>query len=55
MATATAKETEDLTMFQDLLEKSPTIQYPKMAEVINGEIIKIEKKNILVNVNNQFT
>jgi small subunit ribosomal protein S1 len=45
----------DMTLFQELFEKSPEIQYPKEGEVISGTIEKIEKKNILVNVNNQFT
>lgn len=45
----------DMTLFQELFEKSPEIQYPKEGEVITGKIEKIEKKNILVNVNNQFT
>ena len=51
MATAKADE----TLFQELFEKSPEIKYPKEGEVITGTIEKIEKKNILVNVNNQFT
>ena len=46
---------EDLTLFEELFEQSPEIKYPKQGEVISGVIIKIEKKNILVNVNNQFT
>ncbi len=45
----------DMTLFQELFEKSPEIQYPKDGDVITGTIEKIEKKNILVNVNNQFT
>lgn len=45
----------DMTLFQELFEKSPEIQYPKEGDVITGTIEKIEKKNILVNVNNQFT
>ena len=47
--------TADMTLFQELFEKSPEIQYPKEGDVITGTIEKIEKKNILVNVNNQFT
>ena len=53
-----AKKTESLpehVLFAELFEKSPEIQYPKEGEVISGTIEKIEKKNILVNVNNQFT
>ena len=42
-------------MFVELFENSPEIKYPKDGEVISGTIEKIEKKNILVNVNNQFT
>lgn len=49
-----AKNT-DLTLFEELLKASPEIKYPKEGEVITGSIIKIEKKNILVNINNQFT
>jgi ribosomal protein S1 len=45
----------DLTLFQELFEQSPEIKYPKEGEVISGTIVKVEKKNILVNVNNQFT
>jgi len=46
---------DDLTLFQELFEKAPEIKYPKIGEVISGTIEKIEKKNILVNVNNQFS
>jgi len=46
---------KDLVLFQELFEKSPEIKYPKTGEVISGTIEKIEKKNILVNVNNQFS
>lgn len=46
---------QDLTLFEELFAASPEIKYPKQGEVISGTIIKIEKKNILVNVNNQFT
>lgn len=49
-----AKDT-DLTLFEELLKASPEIKYPQEGEVITGTIIKIEKKNILVNINNQFT
>jgi len=52
MATSTQS---DANLFAELFEKSPEIQYPKDGEVITGIIEKIEKKNILVNVNNQFT
>ncbi len=46
---------KDLALFEELFKNSPEIKYPKQWEVISGSIIKIEKKNILVNVNNQFT
>ena len=46
---------KDLALFEELFKESPEIKYPKDWEVISGTIIKIEKKNILVNVNNQFT
>jgi len=46
---------QDVTLFEELFAASPEIKYPKQGEVISGSIIKIEKKNILVNVNNQFT
>ena len=46
---------KDLTLFEELFKESPEIKYPKQGEVISWTIIKIEKKNILVNVNNQFT
>ncbi len=55
MPVKNAKSDAELTLFQELFEKSPEIQYPKEGEVISGTIEKIEKKNILVNVNNQFT
>lgn len=45
----------DLALFEELFEQSPEIKYPKEGEVISGTIVKVEKKNILVNVNNQFT
>jgi len=45
----------DMALFEELFEKSPEIKYPQSGEVISGTIVKIEKKNILVNVNNQFT
>ncbi|MDD2871943.1 MAG: S1 RNA-binding domain-containing protein [Candidatus Gracilibacteria bacterium] len=44
-----------MALFEELFKNSPEIKYPKQGEVISGSIIKIEKKNILVNVNNQFT
>lgn len=46
---------KDLALFEELFKASPEIKYPKEGEVISWTIIKIEKKNILVNVNNQFT
>jgi len=46
---------KDLALFEELFKDSPEIKYPKEGEVISWTIIKIEKKNILVNVNNQFT
>lgn len=45
----------DMALFEKLYKDSPEIQYPKDGEVISGTIVKIEKKNVLVNVNNQFT
>lgn len=45
----------ELALFEELFKDSPEIQYPKEGEVISGTVVKIEKKNILVNVNNQFT
>ncbi len=46
---------KDLALFEELFNESPEIKYPKEGEVISGTIIKVEKKNILVNVNDQFT
>ena len=46
---------DDLALFEELFKKSPEIKYPKTGEIISGTIDKIEKKNILVNVNNQFS
>ena len=51
----TAPQQEDLALFEELFKQSPEIKYPKEGEVISWTIVKIEKKNILVNVNNQFT
>jgi small subunit ribosomal protein S1 len=45
----------DLALFEELFKQSPEIKYPKEGEVISGTVLKVEKKNILVNVNNQFT
>lgn len=46
---------KDLALFEELFEASPEIKYPREGEVVNGTVVKIEKKNILVNVNNQFS
>ncbi len=46
---------KDIALFEELFKDSPEIKYPKQWDVISGSIIKVEKKNILVNVNNQFT
>jgi len=46
---------KDLALFEELFKESPEIQYPRIGEVVNGTVLKVEKKNILVNVNNQFT
>ena len=48
-------EKTEVSLFEELLKDSPEIKYPKDGEVIPGTIIKIEKKNILVDINNQFT
>lgn len=48
-------QNKDMALFEELFKESPEIKYPKQGEVISWKIIKIEKKNILVNVNNQFT
>lgn len=50
-----ATTNKEMEMFEQLFKDSPEIQYPKEGEVISGTIVKIEKKNVLVNVNNQFT
>jgi len=46
---------KDLALFEELFKQSPEIKYPKMGDVISGTVEKIEKWNILVNVNNQFS
>ncbi len=46
---------KDLALFEELFEASPEIKYPREGEVVNGVVVTIEKKNILVNVNNQFS
>jgi len=52
---AKAVDNKDMTLFEELFKSSPEIQYPKEGEVIVGTIVKIEKKNILVDVNGQFS
>lgn len=46
---------KNLALFEELFQNSPEIKYPREWEVVSGVIVKIEKKNILVNVNNQFS
>ena len=46
---------KDLALFEELYKASPEIKYPKIGEVIPSTIEKIEKGNVLVNVNNQFS
>lgn len=46
---------KNLALFEELFSQSPEIKYPREGEVVAGTIVKIEKKNILVNVNNQFS
>ena len=48
-------DNKDIALFEELFEASPEIKYPREWDVINGVVVKIEKKNILVNVNNQFS
>jgi len=45
----------NLALFEELFQATPEIKYPKDGEVISGTVVKVEKKNILVNVNNQFS
>lgn len=45
----------DITLFEELFKESPEIKYPQEGDVITWSVLKVEKKNILVNVNNQFT
>jgi len=45
----------NLSMFEELFNESPVIKYPKTWEVVDWKVVKVEKKNILINVNNQFT
>lgn len=47
--------TDDLTLFEELFRASPVIKYPKEGEIVSWIVVKVEKKNILVNVNNQFS
>ncbi len=46
---------KDIALFEELFKASPEIKYPKVGEVIVSTIEKIEKWNVLVNVNNQFS
>ncbi|HAO15594.1 MAG TPA: hypothetical protein DDE71_08560 [Tenacibaculum sp.] len=45
----------EISLFEELFKDSPEIKYPRIGEVISATIVKIEKKNILVDVNNQFS
>ena len=45
----------DMALFEELFKDSPEIKYPRIGEIISWIIVKIEKKNILVDVNNQFS
>ncbi len=45
----------DLVLFEELFKASPEIKYPREGDVIPGTVEKVEKGNILVNVNNQFS
>lgn len=49
-----AEKSVDLALFEELFKESPEIKYPREGDVITGSVVKVEKKNILVNVNNQF-
>lgn len=44
-----------MTLFEELLSQAPAINYPKTGDIVNWTVVKVEKKNILVNVANQFT
>ena len=46
---------KDIALFEELFALSPEIKYPKLGEVITSTVEKIEKGNILVNVNHQFS
>jgi len=48
-------QNKDLSLFEEVFKESPEIKYPKEGEIVNWEVVKVEKKNILVNVNNQFS
>ena len=48
-------DNKEIALFEELFEASPEIKYPREWDVVNGVVVKIEKKNILVNVNNQFS
>ncbi len=46
---------KDISLFEELFKESPEIKYPREGEVVSWTVVKVEKKNILVNVNNQFS
>jgi len=48
-------DNKDLALFEELFKASPEIKYPKIGDVITWSVEKVEKGNILVNVNNQFS
>ena len=52
---ATLNKKETISLFEELFINSPEIKYPRIGDVISWTIVKIEKKNILVDVNNQFS
>lgn len=49
-----ANTNAEMALFEELFKESPEIKYPREWEVITWTVVKVEKKNILVNVNNQF-
>ena len=42
-------------IFEELLLKAPKIRYPKEGELVKWSVIRVERKTILITVNDQFT
>lgn len=37
-------DNKDISLFEELFKESPEIKYPREWEVVNGTVVKVEKK-----------